>query len=195
MWSYNYTYQNYLAHYGVLGMKWGVRRRQRIKAKAYAKLINENNRAYDRALMAKNALASNDPVRIKNSVAPQDATNLTSAKKALKKDLNYYTGVTRNTIAKRYKIDQLSIDNMSTKSISSKLTKFLTKLKIIRFRSYSRCDSIVEKYNTPRNHCGVLRLVEQPCLFQASCYECDGQTAYVDTHTKSFLLSRLISLL
>ena len=26
MWSYNYTYQNYLAHYGVLGMKWGVRK-------------------------------------------------------------------------------------------------------------------------------------------------------------------------
>ena len=25
MWSYNYTYPNYLAHYGVLGMKWGVR--------------------------------------------------------------------------------------------------------------------------------------------------------------------------
>jgi predicted GNAT family acetyltransferase len=26
MWSYNYTYPNYLAHYGVLGMKWGVRK-------------------------------------------------------------------------------------------------------------------------------------------------------------------------
>jgi hypothetical protein len=27
MWSYNYAYPNYLAHYGVLGMKWGVRKK------------------------------------------------------------------------------------------------------------------------------------------------------------------------
>ena len=26
MWQYNYNYPNYLAHYGVLGMKWGVHR-------------------------------------------------------------------------------------------------------------------------------------------------------------------------
>ena len=26
MWSYHYTYPNYLAHYGIKGMKWGVRR-------------------------------------------------------------------------------------------------------------------------------------------------------------------------
>lgn len=129
MWSYNYTYPNYLAHYGVLGMKWGVRKRQKIKAKAYAKLIGENNRAYNRAIMAKNALASNDPDWIKNSVAPQDATNLTSAKKALKRDLNYYTGVTRNTVAKQYKIDQLSIDNMSTKKYKQQVNEILNETK------------------------------------------------------------------
>lgn len=79
--------------------------------------------------MAKNALASNDPDWIKNSVAPQDATNLTSAKKALKRDLNYYTGVTRNTIAKQYKIDQLSIDNISTKKYKQQVNEILNETK------------------------------------------------------------------
>ena len=34
MWSYNYTYPNYLAHYGVLSMKWGVHRAKKASEKA-----------------------------------------------------------------------------------------------------------------------------------------------------------------
>ena len=34
MWSYNYTYPNYLAHYGVLGMKWGVRKKSYSQAES-----------------------------------------------------------------------------------------------------------------------------------------------------------------
>ena len=29
MWTYNYNYSNELCHYGVLGMKWGVRKERK----------------------------------------------------------------------------------------------------------------------------------------------------------------------
>ena len=45
MWSYNYTYPNYLAHYGVLGMKWGVRKSSYSQAKSNYKNAKKQKKA------------------------------------------------------------------------------------------------------------------------------------------------------
>ena len=124
-----YQYPDYMYHYGVKGMKWGVRKRRKIKEKASVKLSAQNRRASNRARMARNALRSNDPDIIKDSVHPKDAKDVTSAKKALKKDVEYYSGITRNTFAQNLKLNQLPIDNMSTKMYKQKVNEILNDTK------------------------------------------------------------------
>ena len=124
-----YQYPDYMYHHGVKGMKWGVRKRRKIKEKAVSKVSAQNRRASHRAIMARNALRSNDPDIIKNSVDPKDAKDVTSAKKALKKDVEYYSSVTRNTYAQNLKLNQLPTDNMSTKMYKQKVNEILNDTK------------------------------------------------------------------
>ena len=67
MWQYNYNYPNYLAHYGVLGMKWGVR-----KAKHQAK---KDAKEYARAKMYYGDGAGNRRKLIKAKVESRSKNN------------------------------------------------------------------------------------------------------------------------
>jgi hypothetical protein len=49
MWSYNYTYPNYLAHYGVLGMKWGVRKKSYSQAESNYRSAKKAKKAASKA--------------------------------------------------------------------------------------------------------------------------------------------------
>ena len=49
MWSYNYAYPNYLAHYGVLGMKWGVRKKSYSQAESNYRSAKSQKKAAAKA--------------------------------------------------------------------------------------------------------------------------------------------------
>lgn len=56
-----YKYPDYLMHYGIKGMKWGVRRRKKIRERTSNHLMSLNARARQLQKMDQQALDSGSP--------------------------------------------------------------------------------------------------------------------------------------
>lgn len=108
-------YKNELYHHGVKGMKWGVRRRQKIQSNVSNKLKWRARNANERVSMARDALKSNDPDYIKNSVHPRDSKNLKTAKRALNSDIEYWSRVGERAVAKNKELMSMNINEISTR--------------------------------------------------------------------------------
>ena len=115
-----------LYHYGVKGMKWGIRRRQKIQSKASRQLKTRSRNANQRVKMASDALNSNDPEYIKSSVHPKDSKDLKTAKKALKAEMEYWTGVGERAVSKQKQLMSMNINTMSTKEYKQRVNGLLT---------------------------------------------------------------------
>lgn len=102
MWTYNYNYSNELYHYGVPGMKWGVRRYQNYDGsytKAGMKRFNESLKTYDKE--------NNRYKTLKKSGA--DKSKITNARvakvKAERRLKNDYKQLSKDKLADKGKIE------------------------------------------------------------------------------------------
>lgn len=119
------NYKDELMHYGVLGMKWGVRRRQKIQSTASNKLKNRAANANRRATMAHIVLKSNDPDYIKNSVHPRDSKSLKTAKQALNSEIEYWSHVGERAVVKNKELMSMNIDEISTRDYKRRVKELV----------------------------------------------------------------------
>ena len=120
-----YQYSDYLMHYGIPGMKWGVRRRTKIRARASNRLMSLNSRARQLQKMDQEALDSGSPDMIKNSVHPKYSKDLKVAKKALRSDLSNQINLGKRTLEANKELMALPIENVSTRKYKKQVDMIL----------------------------------------------------------------------
>lgn len=120
-----YQYPYYLMHYGVKGMKWGVRRRKKIRERASNHLMGLNARARQLQKIDQQALDSGSPDWIKNSVHPKYSKDLNMAKKALRSDLSSQINLGKRTLAANKELMALPIENVSTRKYKKQVNMIL----------------------------------------------------------------------
>lgn len=112
MYTYNYTYPNELYHYGVKGMKWGVRRAARIKS-VYA------DRASKQININKSAVKVSD--KFISSGRGSDNRRLTSSEiKSIKKDRNMYAKAVKEWMSARDDIMSMKVAEVKPKDIKQR---------------------------------------------------------------------------